>query len=273
MEWIELTAKSLEEAKDQLLDRLGVAEDEAEFDLVEEPKPGLFGRTRGLYRVRARVAPKAVRSREPQRRPKGDKSRSRQDGQRSKPAPKKESSQERPAAERAAANSPVRERSETVETLDVDTAVSAAKEFLSTLTNKMRIPAEVEVVVDEDGILQGSISGANLGRLIGPRGGMVAALEELTRTRLQHVGDGKMSPRFRLDVGGYRIERRATLDHAVRDAIADVQATGTHHSFDVAHAAERKFVHDLVAEAGDGKVATQSQGEEPNRRVVLFPTA
>src|SRR6516162_6482692 len=57
MEWVETTGRTVEEAKELALDQLGVLEDDAEFDVVEEPRPGLFGRLRGEARVRARVRP------------------------------------------------------------------------------------------------------------------------------------------------------------------------------------------------------------------------
>lgn len=57
MEWVETVGNSLAEARELALDQLGVAEDEAEFDILEEPRAGLFGRTRGQARVRARVRP------------------------------------------------------------------------------------------------------------------------------------------------------------------------------------------------------------------------
>ena len=62
MEWVETTAKTVDEAKDAALDQLGVDEQEAEFELLEEPKSGLFGRTRGEARVRARVKPRLPRA-------------------------------------------------------------------------------------------------------------------------------------------------------------------------------------------------------------------
>ena len=55
------SADTLEEAKDLALDRLGVAADDAEFEVLAEPKPGLFGRLRGEARVRARVRPAQAR--------------------------------------------------------------------------------------------------------------------------------------------------------------------------------------------------------------------
>ena len=57
MEWVETTGRSIDEAKNRALDQLGVAEDDAEFDVLEEPRAGLFGRMRGEARVRARVRP------------------------------------------------------------------------------------------------------------------------------------------------------------------------------------------------------------------------
>lgn len=57
MEWVETTGKTIEEAKDAALDQLGVDEHDAEFEVLEEPRTGLFGRTRGEARVRARVRP------------------------------------------------------------------------------------------------------------------------------------------------------------------------------------------------------------------------
>lgn len=57
MEWVETTGKTIEEAKDAALDQLGVDEQDAEFEVVEEPRTGLFGRLRGEARVRARVRP------------------------------------------------------------------------------------------------------------------------------------------------------------------------------------------------------------------------
>src|SRR3954454_23445938 len=78
MEWVEFTARTLQEAKDLALDRLGVASEDAEFEVLEEPKPGLFGRLRGEARVRARVRPTAPRpkvERRGRRKPRDEESR------------------------------------------------------------------------------------------------------------------------------------------------------------------------------------------------------
>ena len=61
MQWVETTGKSIEEAKGLALDQLGVGEEDTEFEILEEPRSGLFGRVKGEARVRARVRPTAVR--------------------------------------------------------------------------------------------------------------------------------------------------------------------------------------------------------------------
>ena len=87
MEWVEASGKSLAEAKETVLDMLGVAEDDAEFVVLSEPKAGLFGRLRGEARVQARVRPvapppKRGRRQRPDRKREGsDRTRSKGTGQ------------------------------------------------------------------------------------------------------------------------------------------------------------------------------------------------
>jgi spoIIIJ-associated protein len=67
MEWVETTGRSIEDAKEAALDELGVDESDAEFEVLEEARAGLFGRLRGEARVRARVRPTAPRAKEDRR--------------------------------------------------------------------------------------------------------------------------------------------------------------------------------------------------------------
>ncbi|MEY2588990.1 MAG: spoIIIJ-associated protein [Acidimicrobiaceae bacterium] len=61
MEWVETTGRTVADAKEAALDQLGVDESDAEFEVLEEPRSGLFGRVRGEARVRARVRPTSPR--------------------------------------------------------------------------------------------------------------------------------------------------------------------------------------------------------------------
>ena len=89
MEWVEASGKSLGEARESALDLLGVAEDDAEFVVLSEPKAGLFGRLRGEARVQARVRPvtpppKRGRRQRPERKRSGSDSASSSSGERSR---------------------------------------------------------------------------------------------------------------------------------------------------------------------------------------------
>ena len=61
MEWVQITAKTLDEARDRALDTLGVDEQDVEIIVLEEPRSGLFGRTKGQAQIRARIRPAQVR--------------------------------------------------------------------------------------------------------------------------------------------------------------------------------------------------------------------
>ncbi len=280
MEWVETTAKTVEEAKDQLLDQLGVDEQEAEFDVLEEPRPGMFGRLRGMARVRARVAPKAPRQKEERRRRSASDRPKKKKGEGTAtspsddaegpssapiPAPRTPKKERPPKNNRSNAESSDEPRGPA---LSVEDASADVTEFLEEFVKRMGIDATTSIDVSEEGELLVSLNGDNLGRLIGPRGGMMTALEELCRTRLQHRAAGGDRPRLRLDVGGYREARRENLRELVETTVAAVRDSGTPHVIDVVTAGERKVIHDYISENADG-VTTSSEGEDPVRRVVI----
>ncbi len=103
MDWVETTGKSIEEATDRALAHLGVHRDDAEVEVIEEPKAGLFGRVRGEARVRARVRPSGPRPKR-SRRSGGREERPRSNGPRSERprAPRSESEPRRDREKTAA---------------------------------------------------------------------------------------------------------------------------------------------------------------------------
>jgi spoIIIJ-associated protein len=281
MEWVERTDRTVEAAKDFLLDQLGVDEEEAEFEVLEEPKPGLFGRVRGQARVRARVRPRAPRAKEERRR----RTKGPRDGQRNGggqqgrggnqerggggaqagDARPERSAEERPArAERTP-----REQPAEADEASVDPApfVEPVRAFLAELVEAFGLTAEVRVDVTEDDELDARIEGDGLGALIGPAGGVITAIQELSRTYLQKVAHGGTAPRFKVDVGGYRADRRTALAAYAQDIARQVVETGRPHAFEPMGSVDRKIVHDAASEV-EG-VVTRSDGEDPARRVVI----
>lgn len=283
MEWIEISARTVDEAKDLLLDQLGVDDADAEFEVVEEPRAGLFGRVRGEARVRARLLPKEVRGREPRQKRQrggnggGSKAKSAaasssgaSSGGSSDSGASKGSTDRAPRepqrSPREPQRSPREDRGPRPEsTVDPATLVPTITEFLEGIVDSFGLSAKVQVTV-EDGALVASIDGEQLGQLIGPRGGVVDAIQELARTVAQKNSDGP-APRLRVDVGGYRTGRLVALEAFASQVAAQVLETGQVHVLEPMGSAERKLVHDTVS-AIDG-VVTSSEGEDPTRRVVI----
>ena len=111
-----------------------------------------------------------------------------------------------------------------------------------------------------------SVVGATLDELVGSKGEVLEALQELTRLAVhRHTG---MRTRIMIDVGGYRQRKRAELAETGRDAADEVKRTGVPKKLWAMNPFERKIVHDAVAAAG---LRSESEGEEPDRRVVVLP--
>lgn len=119
--------------------------------------------------------------------------------------------------------------------------------------------AAVEIVADEGGE-------RTLQRLVGEDGEVLEALQELTRLAV-HAKTGERS-RLMLDIAGYRASRRAELTAVAGTAIEKVRDTGASVTLDPMNSFERKVVHDAIAAAG---LVSESEGLEPNRRVVVRP--
>jgi spoIIIJ-associated protein len=148
----------------------------------------------------------------------------------------------------------------------------AAVSFLEGLLEAMGLPAEVDAE-SMDGIryvqLWGEESAEDMGLLIGKRGHTLDALQELTRSYVQRQTGERC--RLVVDVEDYRKRRRSQLVRKAKDAARQVRKTGRSHAMEPMSAFERKIVHDAVSEVGG--VETESEGEEPNRRVVIRPAA
>jgi spoIIIJ-associated protein len=304
VEWVEVTAKTVEEAKDEALDQLGVDESEAEFEILQEPKAGLFGRLRSEARVRARVQPTAVRpkvdrgSRRRGRKDRGDDGRSpggagaAAGGDETSPSPASPPSRpsspadgRRPATNRGGRSAsssttprpqrrpkPAADKGEAMHDAQEQTgdAGEVGEEFLRGLVSAFGMNGTVaQHVLDDGDTIELAVEGSDVGLLIGPRGQTLSAIQELTRPVVQRrAADGQ--PRIVVDVAGYRKDRREALERFTREVAAQVVASGVVRVLEPMPPADRKVVHDTVNTI-DG-VSTTSEGEEPRRRVVIEPT-
>jgi len=148
---------------------------------------------------------------------------------------------------------------------DLEQESEIAADYIEGLLDVADLDGDIDMDVEGDRPVV-SVVGATLEELIGPRGEVLEALQELTRLAV-HRQTGARS-RIMLDVGGYRARRRRELAELGRNAAEQVSRTGVPQRLQPMTPFERKVIHDAVAAAG---LRSESEGEEPDRRVVVLP--
>jgi spoIIIJ-associated protein len=287
MEWVETTAKTIDEAREAALDQLGVGADEAEFEVIEEPRPGLFGRMRGEARLRARVRPTPVRPKQERRRKgRSDKSSKATTPKSTEATGESESEStidEKPSSRSSRTSTTKQKNSPKTSKQNEEQAMSnddrpestvtpeevgaAAVAFMDGLTDAFGLDGASELSVD--GIeLELNVSGSELGLLVGPGGRTLNAVQDLARVAAQRrLGDHET--RLRIDVAGYRERREAALAKFARDVADQVRSSGAPRSLEAMTSSDRKVVHDVLNDE-DG-VSSRSVGEDPDRRIIVDP--
>ncbi|HWL37035.1 MAG TPA: R3H domain-containing nucleic acid-binding protein [Frankiaceae bacterium] len=156
------------------------------------------------------------------------------------------------------------DRSSALNALEQEGEVAA--DYLEALLDILDLDGDLEIDIEGDRASV-AIVGADLDNLVGQRGVTLEALQELTRLAvLQETGQRS---RLMLDIGGYRQRRRTELVALAKAAGERVAGNGQEEKLAPMTPFERKVVHDTIA-AIDG-VASDSEGEEPQRRVVVRP--
>ena len=150
---------------------------------------------------------------------------------------------------------------------DLEQESEIAADYVEGLLDVADLDGDIDMDVEGDRAVV-SVVGATLSELVGRNGEVLEALQELTRLAV-HRQTG-VRTRIMLDVGGYRARRRTELTALGQEAAEDVGRTGVARRLDPMTPFERKIVHDAVAAAG---LRSESEGEEPNRRVVVLPVS
>ncbi|SEL24995.1 spoIIIJ-associated protein [Blastococcus sp. DSM 46786] len=141
-----------------------------------------------------------------------------------------------------------------------------AGDYLERLLDILDVDGDIDLDVEGDRASV-AIVGGRLGDLIGPDGATLEALQELTRLAVaQSTG---VRSRLMLDVGGYRAKRRADLTSLAAETARRVSASGQPERLSPMNPFERKVVHDVISSVAG--VHSESEGEEPRRRVVVLP--
>ena len=178
------------------------------------------------------------------------------------------------AAKSQRADSPRKQKKEEMETtITREEQIEHAETFLNGVLDSFGLSGDVSVVEEmaDDEAIELSVSGSELGLLVGRKGATLSALQELTRTVVQRNAEGAKTDRLRVDVAGYRALRTAKLREFAQQISQDVLDSGDEKLLEPMAAADRKVVHDAVNDI-EG-VETGSEGEEPRRRVVIRPVS
>ena len=140
-----------------------------------------------------------------------------------------------------------------------------AADYLEELLDIADLDGDIDLDIEGDRAVV-AVVGGTLDHLVGRDGEVLEALQELTR--LAVLRETGVRSRLMLDIAGHRARRRAELVRLAEKIIAQVKAEGEPIALDPMTPFERKIVHDTVAAEG---LVSESEGEEPNRRVVVRP--
>jgi spoIIIJ-associated protein len=249
MREVERSAPSVEEAVEAALDELGVSEQEASVEVVQEARGGLLG---------IGAQPAIVRVTAPDRSGTDTRDRSvtETDGAGGDDGPVD-------GAEHHAASIGDRDADAEGDQADI------AADFIEDILERMGIRATVEIADEDGGSTYVEIWGEEdedaIGALIGRRGSTLDGLQELVRSVVQrHTGERCT---VLVDVEDYRKRRRDQVLRRADEAVARVRRTGKPVAMEPMSSYERKLVHDAIASIGG--LDTLSEGQEPNRRVVV----
>ena len=309
MRQYEATAKTKEEAIEIGLQELGVSIGDVDVQVVEEGSKGLFGLfgsrpvkvlltvkdseedpLGGLLDEKSGKKPEKKAEKKPEKKPEEKKSAPRAEEKKpeeKKPEKKAEDrkpekkpekkAEKKPAPAEAAAEAEGAEKPEPrtlekpevtmipADKLEADSPAAVAKEFLAELTKLMGVEVSIEMGTDAEGNVYGFMEGDTLGILIGRRGETLDALQYLTSLKVNRGREGYT--RVTLDTENYRAKREDTLIRLANRMANRAVRTGRKVSLEPMNPYERRIIH-YALQQNEG-VTTHSEGEEPNRHVVI----
>ncbi|MDD3921101.1 MAG: protein jag [Eubacteriales bacterium] len=285
MKSIDISAKTIEDAIRQGLEKLDASLGDVTIDVLQEGSKGLFGFV-GSKEAKVRLTMKDSEQEEdnilftlscnidaeveatPAAAPKAQKQ-------------KKKAPQPKPAAEKpeAAVAAPQKEQpkakvkdapkaSEPVKEFPLSnpaTAEGKAQDFLIHVTKLMNLDVSVESSTDEEGNVKVDIHGDTLGILIGRRGETLDALQYLTSLNVNHGKDEYT--RVTLDTENYRAKREEALKRLANRMANRAVKTGRKVVMEPMNPYERRILHSALQQ--NDAVTTHSEGDEPNRHVVI----
>jgi spoIIIJ-associated protein len=293
MEWVEVKGSTVDLAVEFALEELGLeSREDAEVEVIQQPKAGFLGMGGQDAIVKVSRAPKKRRRRrrgrsgsgqssKQQRQNAGDggsgQGQSRRSGAGDKTSDKKPQSRgqksqnkqsTRSRQEKQVSNTdaqkPDSRTDDRPEQAPIEEQAKVAAGFISGLLDAFGLEGTVETRIEDD-VLYIDVEGSQTEALVGTKGSVMQSVHELTRTVVQRKTYG--APRMRIDIAGYRARRREALKIYTGKLAEQVIAEEDEVMLEPMNAADRKVIHDAVAEI-EG-VRSFSEGDEPRRAVVI----
>ncbi len=245
----EFTAKTIDEAKELAAADFGVSADEIDFDILEQPRKGLFG-MKGVARVMASYEAPAVLAEEPA-------------GETASPA-----AAEEPASASFEDEGENDGAPELPADFDIESSakVQTAKKYLTDVLHALGLQNFEINAIRRDGNVVLDITGEKLGVVIGRRGETLDSLQYLTILASNRAEESYC--RISIDCNGYRDKRREALENLAKRTSAKVIKQGRKIALEPMNPYERRIIHSCVAEI-EG-VSSHSTGVEPYRKVVIY---
>ena len=249
MEYITVSAKTLDDAITEALVQLGVTSDQLDYEVIEKGSAGFLGI--GMKQA-------VIKARKKQEEPVVE----------VKKEIREDTKKERKEDIKVKKEEVVKEHhlKETKLSSVEQTTIDACEKFLQDVLKAMDMKdVKIHSEVDEEGALGIDMEGSNMGLLIGKRGQTLDSLQYLTNRVANKMQDGYV--RVKLDTEDYRRRRKQTLENLAKNIASKVKRTRRPVSLEPMNPYERRIIHSALQ--GDPAIATHSEGEEPYRRVVV----
>jgi len=267
-QWVEAEGATVDVAVTAALAELELSSpDQANVEVLQEPKAGFLGMGAKPAIVKVTRRPKPRRQRRRRGKKSGTEAKSTKSGAAKprKPAEKSKGSEKGQAKDRKAQRNQGEARvQQKPESAPIEEQAQVAKEFLEGLLEAFGLDGRVVTRIEDD-VLYLDVEGEQTEALVGAKGSVMQSVLELARTTVQRKTFG--APRMRIDIAGYGARRREALQIYTENLTKKILEEGGEIMLEPMNAADRKAVHDAAAEI-DG-VRTYSEGEEPNRAVVI----
>lgn len=276
MDYITVTAKTLDDAITDALVQLGVTSDQLDYEVIEKGSAGFLGIgvKQAVIKARKKVEEPVVPAKEESLEKRADESETPVVKKEEKPAHREEK-KDRTAKEKKHKNKPkkeekpveVKEEKKEIELSKVeDKTMEACVTFVEDVMKAMDMgDVKVTACVDEEGALSINMEGPDMGILIGKRGQTLDSLQYLTNRVANKMQDGYV--RVKLDTEDYRRRRKETLENLAKNIAGKVKRTRRTVVLEPMNPYERRIIHSALQ--SDPAVTTHSEGEEPYRKVVV----